>query len=415
MSRPLRTLLFSTLYPSSVRPTHGIFVETRLRELLRTGGVHVHVIAPVPWFPSSHPRFGTYATWAAVPAHEKLHGIEVQHPRYLLAPKIGMIAAPLALALSAVGPARRLIAQGFDFDLIDAHYFYPDGVAAVLLGRWLRKPVVVTARGSDLNHIPTYRLPGAMTRWAARAADACVGVSPALVEVLRGWGVDRSRLHMLRNGVDLLRFRPLDRDMARTELGVHGSPLLLSVGNLLEIKGQHLMIDALPALIAKRPHAALAIVGHGEQRAALERRARERGVADRVRFVGLVANEALAAWYSAADVLLLASSREGWPNVLLESMACGTPVVASHVGAIPDIVTAPEAGETMVERSADGIVQAVERLLARGVDRAATRRYAECFGWDETSERQLALFRTVVDDRTGTAPAPARAAARPAD
>jgi teichuronic acid biosynthesis glycosyltransferase TuaC len=399
MPHPLRTLLFSSLYPSSVAPSHGIFVETRLRELLRAGGVDTRVIAPVPWFPSAHPRFGDYAKWAAVPPSETRHSIEVLHPRYLLAPKVGMSAAPLALALAAIGPARRLIAQGFDFDLIDAHYFYPDGVAAVLLARWLGKPVVVTARGTDLNLIPRYRLPGAMTRWAARSADASAGVCAALVDVLRGWGIDESRLHVLRNGVDRQRFRPLDRAAARADLQIDGSPLLLAVGHLIERKGHHLVIEALAALRAEHPDARLAIVGEGEERAALEALARKHGIADRVRLVGSVPNDRLATWYSAADALVLASSREGWANVLLEAMACGTPVVASNVWGTPEVVAAPEAGELMAERTADSIVQAVERLLARGTDRAATRRYAERFSWDETSQRQLALFRSLTEGR----------------
>jgi teichuronic acid biosynthesis glycosyltransferase TuaC len=411
MPHPLRTLLFSTLYPSSVAPSHGIFVETRLRELLRSGGVDSRVIAPVPWFPSTHPRFGRYAKWAAVPTRETRHGIDVLHPRYALAPKIGMTAAPLALALASIGPARRLIAQGFDFEVIDAHYFYPDGVAAALLARWLGKPLVITARGTDLNLIPRLRLPGAMTRWAARTADASAGVCAALVDVLRSWGIDESRLHVLRNGVDLHRFYPLDRAAARAELQIDGSPLLLSVGHLIERKGHHLVIEALAAMRTEQPHARLAIVGEGDERAALEALARDRGVSQRVRFVGPVLNERLAAWYSAADMLVLASSREGWANVLLEAMACGTPVVASNVWGTPEVVAAPEAGELMAEHTAGGVVQAVERVLARGADRAATRRYAERFSWDETSQRQLALFRSLVESRSGRASSVATAAA----
>jgi hypothetical protein len=154
--RPLRVLLFSTLYPSAPRPSHGVFVETRLRELLRSGQVEARVVAPVPWFPSTHPRWGDYARMAATPRQETRHGIDVRHPRYPVIPKVGMDWAPALLARSARPALERVRAEGFDFDLIDAHYFYPDGVAAVALGRALGRPVTVTARGTDINLIPQY-------------------------------------------------------------------------------------------------------------------------------------------------------------------------------------------------------------------------------------------------------------------
>ncbi len=102
----IRTLLFSTLYPSSVRPSHGIFVETRLRHLLASGQVETRVVAPVPWFPLRHKAFGEYARHAAVPRHETRNGIEIDHPRYLLQPKIGMNSAPTALARTSLAVAK---------------------------------------------------------------------------------------------------------------------------------------------------------------------------------------------------------------------------------------------------------------------------------------------------------------------
>ena len=165
-----KVLLFSTLYPSSVRPGHGIFVETRLRELLKAGGVEARVVAPIPWFPSTHERFGSYARIARTPAAEEWNGIAVLHPRYLLIPKLGMTSAPFAMAAASLGPLRRLIRQGFDFDVIDAHYYYPDGVAAALLAKWLGKSLAITARGTDLNLIPQHALPRRMIRWASTQA-----------------------------------------------------------------------------------------------------------------------------------------------------------------------------------------------------------------------------------------------------
>jgi glycosyltransferase involved in cell wall biosynthesis len=170
----------STLFPSSVRPGHGIFVATRLRQLLATGAVEAKVVAPVPWFPFRHERFGDYSRMARTPAHEKGDGFEAWYPRYLLPPKIGMTVAPLALAIGAAPTLRRLIRRGFDFDVIDAHYYYPDGVAAALLARHFGKRLVITARGSDINLIAGHELPRRMMRWASKIADASIAVSRAL-------------------------------------------------------------------------------------------------------------------------------------------------------------------------------------------------------------------------------------------
>ena len=401
MTRPIRTLLFSTLYPSSARPVHGIFVETRLRELLRSGEVETKVVAPVPWFWSTDSRWGDYARMASTPLREIRNGIDVLHPRYPLPPKVGMTIAPLALALAAAPTVRRLIRDGFDFDVIDAHYYYPDGVAAALLARMVGKPFTITARGTDLNLIPNHTLPRAMIRWAARRADASIGVCSALVDVLRGWGIDPARLHVMRNGVDLNRFRPLPPDEMRRELNLEGSPLLLSVGHLIERKGHHLAISAMPAILTAYPRARLIIIGEGEQRSALEAQARTLGLAEQVTLTGALPNEQLARWYSGADALILASSREGWANVLLEAMACGTPVVATRIWGTPEVVTAQSGGVLVDERSGPGLAAATLRLLGAPPDRAQVRSYAEGFSWAQTSRAQLELFRRLASPKAG--------------
>lgn len=394
--RPLRILTFSTLYPSSNRPGHGIFVETRLRELLKSGRVDARVIAPVPWFPSSDPRWGGYADFAATPTRERHNGIEVLHPRYVLPPKIGMTMAPLTMALGAKRAVQQLLDEGFDFDVIDAHYYYPDGVAAALLAKWFRKPFTITARGTDLNLIPQYFLPRRMIDWAAKRAAGSIGVCAALMDVLRNQGHDASKLHVMRNGVDLYRFRPLPPSQMRAELGLQGEPLLLSVGYLIERKGHHLAIEALAQLVQKRPHARLVIIGDGPDKAALAALAERLGVADKVRLTGSLPNTELLKWYSAADVLMLCSSREGWANVLLESMACGTPVVATNIWGTPEVVAKPEAGLLVTERTGPAFAAGIEAVLSAGVDRVATRRYAEGFSWQATTDGQLALFSGII-------------------
>lgn len=391
----MRLLTFSTLYPNAIRPLHGIFVETRLRHLVAGGGIGARVVAPVPWFPADRPVFGRYAAYARVPRREHRHGLDVLHPRYPVLPKVGMTAAPWLLYRASLPVMTALADRGEGFDVIDAHYFYPDGVAAVMLGRKLGKPVTITARGTDLNLIADYPVPRRLILTAASRADGLITVCRALKDRLVALGIDESRVRVLGNGVDLDRFRPPgDRDALRARLGF-GGPTILSVGHLIPRKGHDLVIGALPRL----PGVTLVIAGSGPQETALRTLARTLGVADRVRFAGAVAHEEMPALYGAADALVLASSREGWANVLLEAMACGTPVAASAVWGTPEVVASPSAGLLLDERSADGVARAVLRLLADPPDRAATRRYAEGFDWNRTSAGQRALFHEILEQR----------------
>lgn len=390
----MKILLFSSLYPSSVRPIHGIFVETRLRELLKTGEVQAKVVAPVPWFPSQAKRFGSYAKFSATPHMEQHNGVEVHHPRYALLPKVGMSMAPYAMALGALSTVRRLQRQHFDFDLIDAHYYYPDGVAASLLAKWLEKPFVVTARGSDLNLISQYAFPRKLMLQAADQARASIGVCQALMTKLAELGANPNKLAVLRNGVDLTRFVPEDRREARKQLGfpTEGRYLLM-VGNLVELKGQHIAIEALRHL----PGVTLLIAGAGPEQGALKALVHTLGMADRVHWAGLVRQEDLKWWYSAADALALCSSREGWPNVLLEAMACGTPVISTNVAGTPDMVNTPAAGVLMERRDAQSLVDAWTHLFSDLPSREATRSHAETFSWNVTTLGQLRLFKSVLD------------------
>jgi teichuronic acid biosynthesis glycosyltransferase TuaC len=393
----VKIVTFGTLYPDSTRPHHGVFVEQRLLHLLALGGAEARVIAPVPWFPSRARIFGEWAGYAAVPAREVRSGVEVRHPRFLTIPKVGMGLQPGALASASEPAFRELASGGFDCDLIDAQYFYPDGVAAVRLGAKLGKPVVITARGTDVSLIPRSPGPRRMILDAASRAAAVVCVCQALKDALVELGAPAGKITVLRNGVDLDAFRPPDRAQARRTLGF-ARPTLLCVGHLIPRKGVEFAIRALPLL----PECDLALVGAGPEEGRLRALAAELGVAGRVRFAGRVAQSELPTWYGAADALVLASDREGWANVLLESMACGTPVVATAIWGNPEVVTAPEAGLLMRSRTAEALAEAARALLAAPPDRAATRRYAERFGWDDTARGLLALFESVVGQGRGS-------------
>ncbi len=389
----MRILLFSQLYPNARQPYHGIFVENRLRHLLAMSGYEARVLAPVPWAPPLIDRLARYRGFRGVPHEEERHGIRIDHPRYVVIPKAGMNVAPFLLYAAARRALRRMYAAGERFDLIDAHFFYPDGVAAALLAREFDLPFTVTGRGTDLNLIPRYRVPRALIRRAASRAAGLITVCAALADDLAALGVPRERVAVLRNGVDLEMFRHDEAGAAalRRRLSLE-PPVYASVGHLIARKAHHLAIEALAELGA----GSLLIAGRGEAEKHLRARAAALGLADRVHFLGGVPHAELKAVYSAADLLFLASTREGWPNVLLEALACGTPVVATAVNGSPEVVREPVAGEIVSERSGAALAAAAKRVRCRAPDRRAVRRYAEGFSWDETSRGQMALFERIV-------------------
>ncbi|HKI06629.1 MAG TPA: glycosyltransferase family 4 protein [Thermoanaerobaculia bacterium] len=384
----MRTVTFSTLYPNRAQPRHGIFIEQRLRHLLKTGAVESHVVAPVPWFPWPHAAFGHYGIFAQVPYYEERHGIPIYHPRYPLLPKVGLSSAPLMMATAVKPVLEGMIERGFDFDLIDAHYAYPDGVAAVILGQHFGKPVVMSVLGDDVITYPRYPIPRRLLLWAVDHAFGITSVCEALKSRLVAWGAPEEKVRVVFQGVDLELFQPVDRAAARRRLGLTGT-VLLSVGHATPRKGHHLAIEALRDL----PGVTLMIAGDGWYEKTLRELAAALGVEDRVRFLGQVDQEALKEYYSAADALVLASSREGMANVLLEAMACGAPVIATAVWGTPEAISCPEAGVLMTERTAGALVEAARRLFDHYPDRAATRRHAAGFSWERTSRDLLEVLR----------------------
>ena len=391
MGKVIKLLVVTTLYPNSVQPRHGIFVETRLRQLRATGMVNAEVIAPVPWFPFKSSRFGQYGKYARVPNKEVREEITIHHPRYLVVPKIGMLLTPFFLAFSIKQCISRQKKQGLSYDLVDAHYYFPDGVAIALLKRFLNKPFTITARGTDINLIPNYRLPKQMILWAARRASASITVSKALKECLIQLGVDKQKIHALQNGVSLDFFKPLNRNECKAKWNVAGKTLL-SVGNLIESKGHHLVIEALKAL----PEYQLLIVGDGELKYQLENQVADSKLKDRVKFLGTLTQDELVEVYSAAELLILASSREGMPNVLLEAISCGTPVLAANVGGAAEIIDNKIIGRLLLDRSPAGIIDGVQQVVGSHLDREKIRAAANFWSWDKTVERILSLYDTLI-------------------
>jgi len=261
-------------------------------------------------------------------------------------------------------------------------------------------PVVVSARGTEINVYPSFRLIRPMLRWTLTNAAGAVAVSADLKNKMIALGIPEAKIRVIANGVDTERFQPLDAKSARKHLGLpEEGPVAVSVGSLIESKGHHLLIAAVAKLAARFPKLRLYVIGEGVYRAKLEELVREKQLQESVFLAGNRPNEELPFWFSAADVSCLMSSREGWPNVVSEALACGTSVLATRIGGIPEILTSPELG-ILVERSIDSIVAGLEQALTRAWNREEIARRSRSRSWDAVAEEVEAFLRSKIPPKS---------------
>jgi teichuronic acid biosynthesis glycosyltransferase TuaC len=315
----VKILVFTTLFPNNIWPNSGVFVKERMAAVARIEGCEVRVIAPVPYHPPV--RVGKRWSHSQVVREEVIDGLQVYHPRYFLIPKISMPFHGLMMFLSILYFVRQKKAE-FNFDIIDAHYVYPDGFVAVLLGRVFRKPVMVTARGSDINVVPQIRFMRRLLWYTLEKVDGVIAVSEALKKCIVQLGTSKKNIAVVPNGVDRTKFYPISKSSARETLGLpNHRKLLLSVGGLLPVKGFDQLIRAIKILVEefRQTDILLVIVGEGRLRNTLSESISANSLGEHIRLIGAIPHSKLGAWYSAADLFCLASRSEGWPNVVIES------------------------------------------------------------------------------------------------
>lgn len=375
----LRVLTLATLFPDASRPNFGVFVERQTLGLTAHPDVSLRLIAPlgVPIWPMSlHPR---YRALARLPGREWWKGLDTHRPRYATLPGSGgrwQVASLTRRLLPMLADVRR----EFPFDVIDAEFFFPDGPAAVALGRHFRVPVSIKARGADIHHWGHASATAASVRTAGQAADGMLAVSQAMRDDMIAIGMPGDRIKVHHTGVDLDRFAPVDRAAAKRALGVAG-PLIVSVGALIDRKGHHVVVEAVRDL----PSATLLIAGEGPARSALTDLIARLGLTERVRLLGAVPHADLPALIAAADVMALASSSEGLANAWVEALACGTPVVITDAGGAAEVVTEPTYGR-IVDRIPAGFAKAIAALLADPPSPAQVRAGALRFTWSANTD-----------------------------
>lgn len=396
-SRP-RLVVFSSLFPSSAQPGAGLFVRERM---FRVGQVlPITVVAPVPWFPLQglirllRPHYRPMP-----PKREVQQDIEVWHPRFFSVPGLFRTWDGFSMALACLPTLARLKRQGA-CDVIDAHFAFPDGYAATLLGKWLKRPVTVTLRGTEIRHAGVRSFRRRMLKAMQRAARV-FSVSDSLRRHAAELGVAEQKLIVVGNGVDIGKFIPEDRIAARARFDIPlDARVLISVGGLVERKGFHRVIDCLPELLKQFPDLLYLVVGgasaEGDWGPRLRQQVADLGLQAHVRFLGALPPAELKWPLSAADVFVLSTRNEGWANVFLEAMACGLPVVTTDVGGNREVVANDELGIVVPFDDRRQLCGAIACALEKAWDRGRIRAYAAENSWDSRVRVLVAQFRQLV-------------------
>ncbi len=379
-----RLAVFTTLFPHAGEPTAGLFVRERM---FRVGQkIPLVVVAPRPWFPAQRLiRFWWPHYRPPAPKWEMQQGFDVYRPRFLAVPGLFRGLDGLLMALGCY-PAMRRLKRQFRYSIIDAHFAYPEGYAATLLGRWLQTPVSITLRGTEVPMSRTSRRKPICV--ALQQASRVFAVSNSLRELAVDLGADVFKIAVVANGVDTEKFQPVPRHEARQALGIdNDAKVLITVGGLTERKGFHRVIELLPRLRELFPNIMYLIVGGGsaagDWRERLQQIAYDLNVEGHVRFLGTIAPEKLKVPLSAADVFVLPTTNEGWANVILESMACATPVVATDVGGNREIVSSAALGFIVPFGNTESLYRALVDALTRDWDARLMVDYARANTWDK--------------------------------
>jgi glycosyltransferase involved in cell wall biosynthesis len=398
---PLRCLVLADTFPSALDPWHGPYNRRQIECLARL--CRVTVIDPMPW-----PRLlRDRRAWAlAAQPDDVLDGVTIHHPVFWYLPVLGRgwtwrgVAAAAERALEREPDAR--------WDVILATFAYPHGLAANRLAERLGVPYLIEARGSDLHALPPSGARRKLTIEAVRGAAAIVAVSQNLADIALQFGAKPAGVHVLTNGIDAGAFQVLDRAGARRELGLPESGKeVLFVGRLLPVKGIDVLMGAFLAMRARNPalfaRTQLLIAGEGPKRSWVVRRIADEGLSGSVKLLGHVGREQVARLMSAADLLALPSRNEGCPNVVLEALSCGTPIVAARVGAVPDLLD-ESCGIVVPPEDPAQFAAAMERALAKPWDRAALRRRVEGMSWEANAQALHELLSQAAAEFVARAP-----------
>lgn len=392
----LRVLLFTNLFPNPVDKTRGVFTEQLARELEEI--CDVTVICPLPWFPNFEflRRFPRWFEFAQVPNEYTIRGLKVYSPKYIVLPRISEPLLGMLMFLGTYFTVRRLH-RSMKFDVVNSMWLYPDSVAAGWIAQRLRIPMVPTALGCDVNRMLNEGGKRRQILSMLQRARSITAVSEALREGMVSHGIPGIRISTIPNGVDKSLFHIRDKQVSRESLGLpSGKKIALYVGRLSEEKGLTTMVKAIGRLQVRHSDLLFCVVGDGPLLSELKSLAQSLNIAENFLFAGQQDHIAVAAWLGACDVFCLPSLREGCPNVVIEALSSGRPVVASRVGGIPDMVRA-DTGILVEPQDIEGFAEALDSALyVRTWDEAGIADSMSSATWRSAAERYNHVYRSAV-------------------
>ena len=381
-----RLLVYSSLFPEPQRPGEGIFVAELVRSLRKR--IDVEVIKPV----IAHRRLADLGRRERKYVYDGT--VEVRSPLCVNVPKFFKGTDARLMAWGSRKAFKAALGRGVQ--LVHAHFAYPEGAAAAFLARQEKLPLLITVHGSDIYFLAEDRRRREHIRQALGQADAVIVVSRDLGQKVMTLGVDEERIHHLPNGVDLDNFFEGDRAASRAMLGLpQAGSIVFAVGAHVPVKAYDRLIRAL-AHLSNDTH--LILAGDGPLRTHLEHLANKLDLAKRVMFVGSVPHDQLCPYYQAADVLAISSHSEGWPTVIHESLACGTPVVANQVGGIPEALNSTDVGILTEGNEPEQLAKGIATALARSWDTTLLTATARRHSWDEIASRHIGIYERILED-----------------
>ncbi len=354
----MKLIFLSNDFPNPFDATRGTFNSDLAGAL--SAEHEVTVVSPISWLDELRARRSKLAT--RIPRARRIGNMSVYHPRYYYTPGFLRQYYGTFLWWSLRECVTRLTRDSKP-DCVISYWAHPDGEAAVRLARSFGVPSIAMVGGSDVLLLTRNHRRRRCIQNVLQRADAVLAVSNDLRTKVAGLGIPQGKIHVLRRGVDTAQFSPGDSDESRRHLGLRNQEnILLFVGRMVQVKGLDTLLDACDRLHQQNRDFLLCLIGDGPLRRQLAADVDRRGLSPHVRFVGRVPHDELVHWYRAADLTVLSSRSEGIPNVLLESLACGTPFVATSVGGVPEIAR-HDAARLVPPDSPEQLATAIDTLL----------------------------------------------------